>query len=241
MHKARAFFFVCAGIFLLALSQAHALDVRYDANTLPIADPVAPWQLSGPGLTSTYVSDGILCLSNASSSWGLFVRDEPSGGDEPVFNVEVMVRVPSNNAMSASPTLALCDYDPTRPIGDIAHLWYGLDFYPTRIDLSKADRDLNNGVVPLGTVPIPDLGTVFHKVRLTRYEGADRRFELWLDDALVLEADGEPADKPLNAVVFGYGSSVGAGNSEWDYVRYWSEAPVPAMSTSWGRIKALYR
>jgi hypothetical protein len=93
----------------------------------------------------------------------------------------------------------------------------------------------------IATVSVPDFAENFHRIALRRSEAKARRLELFLDDALVAAIYEDPLTWPLTRIAFGHGFYVGAGISQWDYVRYWSEGAVGAQPHTWGGVKARYR
>jgi hypothetical protein len=217
------------------------LYVEYQGDTLPAQDPNAPWaELGQGGILS--VSQGILtAIDPDASAWVYMHRFEASLSDCAIVNIEARVTVPTGNGATGSPQLSLYDYDENLPPWSIAHVWYGLDLFPDAIEFAKWDYDAGGVRTLFARIPVPDLSSEFHLVQMTRVESSVRTFQIYLDGILVATVSGEPTDRPLDAVGFGYGMAIGVGESHWDFVRYWSEEPVAVAQTTWGGLKASLR
>jgi hypothetical protein len=212
------------------------LAVNYDCSQLP-----GPWSIIGLGGYSLSISSGILTMiDHNTSEWVLleYVSSLIAGASD--VCIEARVRIPSNNGVQASPQVALSSFDPTRPYDDRAHLWYAVDLYTDRIELTRVVNAATSTSTLLGSYPVPDLSTTFHKISLRKHEENVRSFTVLLDDNPVIMVSGESTVRPLNAVDIGYGRCVGVGRSDWDYINFWATSPVAAESATWGRIKALY-
>lgn len=241
---ARRFLSVCAGVLCLAPTSVGAssqISVNYEASTLPADDPVSPWQATISGDATQSAQSGMLLLSdnNASDAYISYLRLEPGFAEHTFVQVETRVGLVSNNDWFGEPALVLMSHDPTRPPESPGHIYYIMSFYADRIELRRHLPDGASFV--LASVPVADLGSTLHVVRLDWQEGVQRRFDVFLDGALVATADGEATTLPLNAISFGHGLYVGTGSSQWDYVRYWTPAPTRAADTSWGATKSRYR
>jgi hypothetical protein len=225
-----------------ASARGQGLSVSYEGGTLPADDPVAPWAASLDGCAYQVVAGGFLALADASdqSAYVSFSRVEPSLPTIPVVSIEARLRVLGNNGLGSSPAVVLENYDPALPPLNASHLVYAVFFFPDHIEFHR--RRLSEGADDLvATISVPDLVQTFHTIRLVRMESSARRLELYVDGGLAAVIDNDPLTWPLTRIGFGHGFFVGAGISQWDYVRYWSEGAVPARARTWGDLKARYR
>jgi hypothetical protein len=216
---------------------AQQLYVEYEADTLPPDDPVAPWVEFGWNCDFG-LGGGLLTIDNLSTNaWALFHRFNPALGTYPEIHVEARIKVPSSNEWPC--VVGLYDYrDEGHSPGVIGHLWYLIELYSDRMEFCRGDSDVSpHQHVTFAMHPIPDLATEFHTFGITRIEGNERTFVVSLDGQTIYMLMGEPTDRPMDAVVFGYGRALSVGQSVWDYVRYWSIDPVVTEPATWGHIK----
>ncbi len=230
---------VAIAIVLLAFATpARALSVSYECNTLPADDLAAPWLAAVSTCGYQVAAGGYLALADASDQTGTasFARDESDLAAIPVLNIEARVRALGNNNWGSEPTLLISHHDSN----GATYLVYAVHLFPDHIELMRRNLDVGTETI-LATISVPDLVSEFHVVRLVRTEASTRRFELCLDGALVATVAGEPTKWPLSRIAFGHGYYVGAGISQWDYVRYWSGDATPTSRSGWGALKARYR
>jgi len=219
---------------------AFGSSVNYDCSVLP-GSATPPWDIVGSANFDLNVNDGILHIVNPDNiSWVLLERVDPEILNATTLCLEAHVMVPSGTGQNASPQIAMTSIDPELPYENRSHIWYAVDLYPDRIEFTLVDNDNPENSKFFGSHSVPDLNVNFHTITLcmNRTESG-QDFKVYVDGVLVISVAGEDTDRPINAVDIGYGLEVAIGNSYWDYIRYWSEAPIGVESKSWGNIKRM--
>ena len=237
----RIWFILMILMALPTIIGAVEFSVLYDCS-VPPAQSLPPWDIIGRCNYQLNVNAGILhTVDPDQCSWVLLERPDPRVGQDGYVSIEARVMVPTGGGYTASPQIAFTGLDPGLPYDNRAHMWYAVDLYPTGIGFTKVDNDKPEGR-DFGFYPISDLNSTFHTIKLQKHEERGvRDFAVFVDGVAVFAVTNDVDPRPITAVDIGYGLEVAAGDSYWDYVRYWSESPIAVQSTTWGSIKSLYR